>query len=1392
MADTLSNNVRTTPIGVFRYNLGNIWEALSKNVGTFAQNDGSVTPIGFLSNPDYVLNDTSSWFKNDLAKQKSNTYIGYLENVLSGYTSSMNVYEWRDVSSDRTGSRIIDSLDDVISGITASEIKVTDKDTRLGDISNRFLGISMQDAYAANSKKKVLSKGISSDINGYFGINSAVTSGGNIFSRYVIDEDSGRLLYNFHPDSSPIYNKPYPNIGMETGKWRNYYQLMYMTNPYTKAYILGSMNSLDLVYELGLTNGILDINLFNSVNLDINSYITKNNARFNMYYTYFDKMSNRTSNGSSLSSIGYDIDEYDNIWRYKLSGFGNKTTDENVSFEYAESEIDQEYDGNHGHDGKYNEGIAHGYYSSEIGNDNNNDLIFKTKKAFVNGKYRTLVSRFHSSGEDEKLPSEINSAVDIWKRKYGMSHGRNLLRKRPEEEDSNINSYDDPYCRVWTHHHEYHNLLDAIRPFQAEWTNNGDGVIMTQKELAGTNSGNHTPSQGDDYGDIDNKYHWNLFSSRDIDNFDTGRVRLGNYGVINQDNGLVNFVPTRNGAVNNNNMFVDSSDKNVAIKKCMFSIENLAWKGEQGKHGKYRLSKEQTGPLGGRIMWFPPYNLTFNEVTQANWQNTTFIGRGEPIYTYTDTSRTGNLSFSILIDHPSVIDYWRLNHDKENNGNDDNATLDGNEQTLLRFFAGCEVLIPQPFYFDKDKEKPHTDVPPTPKKKNNDKKITFWVFYPNNYSGVDDAPNGTAKHHSINTIEYLLNGVGTQMQILANNNQKLQDIPTSMERFGNNPIGGYETRKKSSGISILTGPFSVKDGRTLYKGKTTYGKMLTSIIGSSGDITLATRWVNPNKWNKKGATSEQKISEWYYRVDNVYATQGFENKENFLDKMSYGFNTEDGLSDLLKNAVKHNIFTQEEADNVSNDANMKGDMIFVTLADMYCLFNSTAKNTLTGGTNGELYSENRISAIDKALEHKITNIVINGYASAQGYNNNVNSTIAANRAKTVKSWLKSASDKFNREGIEWHINDYKYPNRVTSSATDVLTSNTKSNIINDDKGTGRIAGDVDDETAKFFRCAHVDIYYSDDEDDTVKSMTSSAEKENSVSTIIPTAGVGYKVLVSQKYGSVTVSQTTADALSEMKKEGNTNALDNYIEQNPDLVTDKLYKEKLKTALNKKAASINNTDNIENKNKIDSKNGDSLNDVLHRYDLESIFFKNLEINEPFLHHQITDKIKYFDPAFHSITPEGFNARLTFLQQCMRAGQTHSASDIEGKTKNANNMAFGRPPICVLRVGDFYNTRIVINNLNIKYEQWDLNMEGIGVQPMIANVDLSFTFIGGSDLAGPISRLQNALSFNYYANTGVYDNRAEMVEYDENGQMSKFKGVQFSDPNMDSKNDTSKKS
>ena len=167
------------------------------------------------------------------------------------------------------------------------------------------------------------------------------------------------------------------------------------------------------------------------------------------------------------------------------------------------------------------------------------------------------------------------------------------------------------------------------------------------------------------------------------------------------------------------------------------------------------------------------------------------------------------------------------------------------------------------------------------------------------------------------------------------------------------------------------------------------------------------------------------------------------------------------------------------------------------------------------------------------------------------------------------------------------------------------------------------------------------------------------------------------------------------------------------------------------------------------------------------DVENSWFTELKVNDPITFKYLAEKIQYFHPAFHSTSPEGFNARLTFLQQCMRQGP----SITEGG-RATGNLAFGRPPVCILRVGDFYNTKVIFESLSISYDDasWDLNSDGIGVQPMIANITMNFKYIGGSSLTGPINKLQNSLSFNFYANTEVYEQRSDYWDQPNNKEKS----------------------
>ena len=1056
------------------------------------------------------------------------------------------------------------------------------------------------------------------------------------------------------------------------------------------------------------------------------------------------------------------------------------TSYDDVLFSYAESddnkvnnkEIGTKYDIDSANPGVNFGGIAS--FGNTLGTC---DMVKKTNDNFNYGKYRTLIARFHTNSVDTKVLDDIKQTAVS--QQYGMSKGRNLLRRfSPNHAD---NGYDNPYCRVWTYHHQYNQLERAIRPFDLQ-----SAEMLETTERVG------------DY----NTVGFRTVENKEYD-FKGGSARLDKYGVLNYKNGMVNIAPT----AKIEDYFGGKTDDKITIKKCMFSIENLAWKTENNNMSEfdpYGLSPEQKGPLGGRIMWFPPYDLSFNEDVSVNWNQNQFIGRGEKVYTYTDTERRGSLSFTMLIDHPSILDYWTgherngmknqgVSLDVGNTGGVDN--VNNQENTLLRFFAGCEILSAKPQEYWHKVPKPEKTDDPQPTKDNppetevhkqvSHKKIYCFAFYPNNYSGMDDAPNKSGKE--VNAIHYLLNGIGTQ-RFFNSTTKRGENFAVDMhnkitiKKDGTSDLsgyGGYETRE--FGVSIATKKLNSKASiDKTYEGATQYVQFLTdeggskylAYYGSEKDQYLSKySWdgalSQKNALNKNGTINKNWYDyRYYYRVDSNTLPQNLHdsvtsNKDytSYIDAKSYKLNSK-GIYDETETLSKQFDIKWEEE-----------DAQVISLLDMYL---ALEEDDVDSSVFSDFANKGRVSKLKRIIEdtetYKITKITFHGNASSQGWNksqkvNNFrNSSLAKQRGQTFKKWLLGN----------------KFPN---IESADVKENNSSQ------KGGNK--SDVNDKITKIWRSAYVVIEY----DETAIEHASVAEsakvdkEKKDEGTNIPSPKTE-KISVENGKISNKVYSIISNFL--LNTEEGKKAIANYkdtVMYNPD------FSFKYKSDIWKNTFQDNNE--LAGKNYISVKppinriysnddktlDNERISGVVERYDNEGEFFQLLEKKDPFMHHLITDKIKYFDPAFHSISPEGFNARLTFLHQCTRQGSTVGGSD-SMLNKTAYNLAFGRPPVCVLRLGDFYYTKIIIQNISIQYEQptWDLNPEGIGVMPMFAKVNMTFVFLGGSDLAGPISRLQNAVSFNYYANTSVYDNRAEMVQYDENGSGREVKFKPYSYPDM----------
>lgn len=891
---------------------------------------------------------------------------------------------------------------------------------------------------------------------------------------------------------------------------------------------------------------------------------------------------------------------------------------------------------------------------------NPNSILYKTKQLFNQHKINTIISRFGTNTDNDSSKLTYGGQV---RTDYGESHGRNLLTKEAEENGVSYtqNGYNNPYCRVWTHHHQYDKYSKVIRPFLFRDENGKETGYFRR---------------------LDDFHQWNAA--------DWASENAGEYAwkANKTDSGWEHSV-LKDGIVNIAPKYIEGGASNVHTKDCMFSIENLAWKDYDPYSFEQALSWEQRGPMGGRIMWFPPYGIDIQETTSVNWGKNTFLGRGEDVYTYTNTTRTGNLSFIMLTDHPSVLDYVSWHEEGQQNVKDTD---------VLRFLAGCDSgdagdensllshAKPTPLTDEYTQITPDYEIIPVQKvpvpeiPPQSVEEVNFAVFYPNNYSGCFDDDDYEYP------IKYLLHGW--------NSGQNLDGVRHPLDlSFDYGWERGYEM-----GVNGISGQSSTEE---------------TYIVG------------NKYAWFE-GCTKPYERDEnkhWSYRIDgdykvptkkkgikdsiyaNTYA-QALEVKSDYIDSKSYKLNSSlDNSKNLFKNEKPETIYTLTEIVEAIGKVWGRDDY-----ANFAHNFNSDSERVeklveLFSNSKGDNEDKSKLSLYDCTC-YGMSNI--HGANSSNEVNRERNRILAEQRGNTVKRWLDHF---FNSEKIH----------KSTDQAD--LGSEYK------DSGVSELG-------PKLYRSAKIKMIFKNEVQEPAKSEWDDY--------------IGYH----RSDETVNGKKVYTDDQNPPQKwievdEGKFIKYDNT----PETIQSRVKNGDYSFYLTNVGSGI------------DNKQGKSENNI-YRFDQEYHFFKKLQTDKPFVYDSLMKKLQYFDPAFHSMTPEGFNARLTFLQQCTRQGMTVANSDRTGGA--AGNLAFGRPPFCVLRLGDFYNQLIVIQNISISYDisngiTWDLNDEGIGVQPMMCKVNITFDFIGGGDITGPVRRLQNAATFNYYANARLYDNRADRISY-----------------------------
>lgn len=1590
------------PLGLAAKNYNFMRSTLMRNIGdSSGWYDGYATPIGGMSDPNYNFFMESPWYQTDF---KKNGTINYFDYINKSYYANNGGLDANNFLREEVKMGLINPNNllmdfnhvGVFRGYDANNYSVNPNsitDTRLGEISKFYLDLTMHNAKYEYDKLK--GESITNNAYDYFGYDGDLgirdtsgpfdgavrpqpwivgdniipwsTSDHSYNSNDVMGGGQGNLnmVQNMYqlPNQNDIrikFNDLTQKTKLDTYYYPfgNYYDITYSMGMYdsasdkTKSFITKSMLGYDLLlddkeYTLNMQDGQITETprkYYAGIGTKGTNYLDKITGIDVDFIKFADSESQETNSS---------------IVRIKLMDAGNDNlAATQVYYAYGEAEGKTKGTPITTKNNNFNDGIAHGKYF--IYEDDalytKDDIIRYTNKQFQRGKYDTLIARFHGDVLGDRSKSlAYRDMTSTAVSQYGISHGRNLLKKN--HKDSKTNGYSNPYCRVWTYHSQYSKLQDTIRPFKTS----GDGKGLEGNAL--------------------------------IESYRTDGAlrRLYEKGVKGK-NGLVQFAPT-----------IKKLSDVGSIKNCMFSIENLAWKHEKNFFEKH---KSQKGPLGGRIMWFPPYDLKFNETTAVDWASNQFIGRGEKIYTYTNTNRQGTLSFKLLIDHPAMINAW--GHGNDSSGDVDD--VDSAEQALLRFFAGCDVLETKKKKDEGNQPQVQTEPIEVPSDNASDA-IYFYVFFPNNYSGVDDRGNGGGRGTSVDPMMYLINGIGANYIMRENETSiSYEDTPTTLDE----KLFGYEMGSHGGVDKINEDDFK--------KGFVAGFKLPRIIV----DATSGTKYDDPSADGKSVDYKEglklgiEKRNELFFFY-GLGLTDGLD-WHHVLDKhlgdeydkgYNDGYHAIDDYHEGICDVSVRVFFPDYEAVNNTNSRRFYkyGKTIGRPKAkDIVMMLNATfyTDDYRLGYKIGYLVAYGfDITKIEGIFDGSYTDEYDNGFAQGQkdayqdinsdyfidfriGYYQVLdNVDVEEDNTKDQPGFLEAKSDSEKYIGYRDGANDYFNGNeKKTFSPTSEETSNYKDgynqgydeikshsnvNVIKDDKlsdlGISGIKtynknpilfslGDVtyssiphlkrESATERSnwgYRCdsAYLDQILKPDEnyidntnfhlnanksvvvsnmnesqntadlfsfsdvycaletqakdvlrpssDETFSSEcdytpTNSEEIRKRLGLNGDTEGFDYKYKVSfsgsasshgytadnnalnknraesikvwlekhlnasldsdkisydenigtmvgskdipqdvnalsakiQRFAKVKIEiiknainkpNDTTEPPKEENGESNINVMGNNtmreinnarqrVVQSDIQLSDKVTNPLMQTAyieddvLKQQVATMSDVQRLGTLNQIEERHSEGVvkhklaNDQIKTidekkqmevgYSDEATFFTELQKNEPFLHHKLVDKIKYFDPAFHSITPEGFNARLTFLHQCTRQGSTFANTDLNNPNRSANNLAFGAPPICVLRLGDFYHTKIIITNMTITYDDttWDLNDEGIGVMPMMADINLSFEFLGGSDLGGPITRLQNAVSFNYYANTSVYDDRAEQIDYDNEGNITNFKG------------------
>ena len=241
--------------------------------------------------------------------------------------------------------------------------------------------------------------------------------------------------------------------------------------------------------------------------------------------------------------------------------------------------------------------------------------------------------------------------------------------------------------------------------------------------------------------------------------------------------------------------------------------------------------------------------------------------------------------------------------------------------------------------------------------------ITFFVFYPNNYSGRNDAP--LVPTSEVNALDYLAGGIFTQKQYTDNTLRNIVDLPT-------------ERANHDFAIDFVPRGYEMLDDQPM-----------------SLSLNKADMQAFADKAGFWYAPIDDGLHIWQYRIDDATLRQQLVSNDNYKESQTFGLNAHSGLDTIRQ------YMNVDEGDEL------------VSFADVYAAIYSNE------GYVSRFTDEATVNKIKDILDRgAILLIQADGFATSQDNYSGENAervgierntALADNRANTVITWLTADS-----------------------------------------------------------------------------------------------------------------------------------------------------------------------------------------------------------------------------------------------------------------------------------------------------------------------------------------------------------------------------------------------